>query len=79
MKLQRQILKLYDWQSPNTPENKLDINVFAFIVRIYAEEGITLTDLFDELAESLDSSLESLTEAGFINTYVSLTINKFAT
>lgn len=34
--------------------------------------------MFDELAESLDCSLESLSEVGFVNTYVALTINKFA-
>ena len=35
--------------------------------------------MFDELAESLDSSLEELSETGFANTYISLTINKFVT
>ena len=52
------------------------MNTFAFIARIYAEEGVTLTDLFDELADSLDSQLEHLSEDGFVNTYVSLTMSK---
>lgn len=56
----------------------LSINSFAFICRVYAEECLTLTDLFDELAESLDACLEQLDEEGFVNTFIALTLNKRA-
>ena len=44
--------------------------------RTYAEEGITLTDLFEELAQSLESQLEALQEDGFLNCYVALQMNR---
>lgn len=71
---------MYDWRQEraDSKHETLDVNQFAFITRIYAENGITLTDLFDELAESLESELDSLSEDGFSNAYISLTKSKFA-
>ena len=73
LKLQRRILKLYDWaDSSQSQADRLSINTFAFICRIFAEEAVTMTDLFEELALSLDTRLEELDESGFVNTYVAL-------
>ena len=62
--------------TPGGSDKKIDVNTFSFITRVYAEDGVTLTDLFDELADSLDGQLEHLSEDGFVNTYVSLTLSK---
>ena len=71
------MLYLYDWQGVREGTFRfLDVNSFAFITRIYAENGITLTDLYDELADSLDSQLDNLREEGFVDAYISLTLSR---
>ena len=71
------MLYLYDWQGVREGTVRyLDVNSFAFITRIYAENSITLTDLFDELADSLDSQLDNLREDGFVDAYISLTLSR---
>lgn len=46
------------------------------ICRTFAEEGITLTDLFEELAVSLEACQSELDETGFVSTYLSLALNR---
>ena len=44
-------MSLYDWQREGDRQSdRLSINHYAQICRTYAEENITLADLFDELA-----------------------------
>ena len=70
-------MSLYDWQREGSRQsNRLNINQYAHICRTYAEENITLADLFDELAQSMETQLNDLSEQGFVDTYYALTTNK---
>ena len=69
LKLQKNILD-------KTLKGEVEVNILAFIARVYADNNVQQSSLFEALADEVYANLRLLDQDGFVNAYVALTTHR---